>query len=456
MSYIRRTPNRSQTQNAINPFSPLGILEAPPPILVVEDNQVTSDLLVERLKNDWQCEIVLCKTLQQAKNALFGATEKYLLAITNIQLSDAPNGEIIDLLSNHQVPSIILTNHFTVLPHEELLKKGVFECVPKNSSNAIDYLSNTVGRYYKNLSTQVLLVDNCQNTLLTLKPSLECMGLQVETAMDGVEALFKLEANPEIQLVITDYDLPHIDGCELTLSVRHSQTKNQLAIIGMSTPTAQNPHCAAMFLKAGANDYLQKPLTYEELYSRITATLEQLDAMQRLDFIASRDFLTETYNRRYFFSAGADLYKKAAENNQSISTALIDIDNFRDINETYGHDIGDLALKQTAGLIRDIFPDCLLGRFGAEQFAVVFPDSDPQNIDEKMSLLQHQIATTPITKGDLKVRFTISVGLTHERSNNLDSMIVQSDKYLESARNDTQSQVYQLADTHSNRLELSL
>lgn len=455
MSYIRRTPNRNQAQNTTNPFSPLGKLSIPPPVLIVEDNQVTAELLVERLKNDWQCEVILCETLQQAKNALLSMEEKYLLAITNIQLRDAPNGEIIDVLSAHQIPSIILANNFNNYSHEQFLSKGVFDYVLKSSANAIDYLSNTVGRYYKNLSTQILLVDDSQSTLASLKAKLECMGLQVETAIDGVDALFKLEANPKIQLIITDYDLPQIDGCELTLSIRHSHTKNELAVIGMSTPTAQNPHIAAMFLKAGANDYLQKPLTYEELYSRTTVTLEQLDIMRHLDFIAKYDFLTTAYNRRYFFSAGVTLHKKAIENDQVISTALIDIDHFRKINETYGHDIGDLALKQTARLIQDTFPDCLLARFGAEEFAVIFPDSNPQDIDKKMLQMQHEIATTPITDGEVAIKYTISVGLTHELNNDLDSMIVQSDKHLEQAKSSGQNQTCQHTNSPSGQLELT-
>jgi len=113
---------------------------------------------------------------------------------------------------------------------------------------------------------------------------------------------------------------------------------------------------SAKFLKLGVNDFITKPFSNEELICRINNTLEAKEAMEKLSITANYDFLTNLYNRRYFFNRINDFIKKY----KNYAIAMIDIDNFKKINDTYGHDMGDTVLKHLAVILKKAIPKVLI------------------------------------------------------------------------------------------------
>jgi PleD family two-component response regulator len=118
-------------------------------------------------------------------------------------------------------------------------------------------------------------------------------------AENGEEALNIIDEHKDIRLVITDFNMPKMDGFELTKKLRQLYTKQDMAIIGMST--YGNNLLSARFLKIGGSDFLNKPFLEEEFFCRINQNMDLLEYIKNLRFVATRDFLTGLYNRRHFF-----------------------------------------------------------------------------------------------------------------------------------------------------------
>jgi PleD family two-component response regulator len=109
---------------------------------------------------------------------------------------------------------------------------------------------------------------------------LEVHQYRVIAADDGVEALKKIQENPDVDLVITDYEMPKMDGFALTQKIREKHDKNEIAVIGISGHDEHD--IAVRFLKNGANDFIIKPFFTEEFYCRVTQNVETVESFRRL------------------------------------------------------------------------------------------------------------------------------------------------------------------------------
>ncbi|MDA3908341.1 MAG: diguanylate cyclase, partial [Sulfurimonas sp.] len=194
-----------------------------------------------------------------------------------------------------------------------------------------------------------------------------------------IEALKILEKNKNISLVLTDYEMPNMDGLELTFRLRKKYKKDQLGIIAISIVEEQN--IISKFLKIGANDFINKKFTHNEIVTRINANLELLDLFGQIKDMANKDFLTGAYNRRYFFDTGNYIYTKSKRNKTPLAVAMIDIDKFKNINDKYGHDTGDVAIQETTKILNNnLRASDLMARFGGEEFCVLLEDITFENV----------------------------------------------------------------------------
>jgi PleD family two-component response regulator len=123
-------------------------------------------------------------------------------------------------------------------------------------------------------------------------------------AADAEQALAILRRERGIRLVLTDHDMPGMDGVRMTSTVRRFLDHTHLAIIGISG--SQDPTMTARFIKAGADDYLQKPFNYEEFFCRVTRNVEFVENLQALKESANKDHLSGLSNRRHFSNRSAD------------------------------------------------------------------------------------------------------------------------------------------------------
>ena len=141
----------------------------------------------------------------------------------------------------------------------------------------------------------------------------------------------------------------------------------------------------------------------EEKIQRLNAGLEQL---------AMTDYLTNLYNRRYFMQRGTEEFKRARRNNQPLSLLMMDIDHFKKVNDTYGHEAGDMALQQVAAVLKSSVREIdILGRMGGEEFAVLLPSTSLHEAAILAGRVQQTIADTSVEIPGASLTITISIGV---------------------------------------------
>jgi diguanylate cyclase (GGDEF)-like protein len=251
-------------------------------------------------------------------------------------------------------------------------------------------------------------------------------GYATLDASDGVEGLECLRQNPDISLVITDYNMPRMDGLAMVAEMRKLRSHDDLAIIGVSDAAKQG--ILARFLKGGATDYLNKPFCVEEFYCRVDQNIDMLRVVQRARDAASRDFLTGLYNRRYFFEHAERLHRRALDGELRILVAMIDADHFKQINDNFGHQVGDEALVAIAAVLRgQVEGQGMVARFGGEEFVclrVLDPSLRPADCLERIRRAVEQI---DLRADGRPVPLTVSIGATAEPGGDIDQMLARAD-----------------------------
>jgi len=243
----------------------------------------------------------------------------------------------------------------------------------------------------------------------------------------------RLEQHPDITMVITDYNMPEMDGFELVQAIRRHNEKNNMIIIGLSGE--EGSQLSIKFIKNGANDFLNKPFQQEEFYCRITNNIESLEQLQKIQDQANRDYLTGMFNRRYFCEQGELLLGQAQKNNSPVSVAMLDIDRFKSINDEYGHEAGDQVLKFLARELENTLGRFLLARTGGEEFSLILPGLDKEKSFSLLDGFRKHINNQVIDVNDDEIlRITFSVGVTSKIQDNLDATLKVADEYLYRAK----------------------
>jgi diguanylate cyclase (GGDEF)-like protein len=270
---------------------------------------------------------------------------------------------------------------------------------------------------------------------------LENLFFKVISVAHGEEARGMLQTHRDISLVLTDYNMPVMNGLELTKEIRKSRDKNDLAIIAISANNADD--ITALFLKNGANDYINKPFLKEEFSCRINNSIEALENIQLITHHANRDFLTGLYNRRYFFETMEEFMQEEESSHEQFAVGMIDIDLFKNVNDTYGHDTGDKAIIHLANILSsDTGHMDIVSRFGGEEFCVVLKNINQFSALDIFERLRKKVENSSLfsTKGE-EVRFTISIGVAIYHEGSLEDTIDQADMKLYQAKHNGRNQV---------------
>ncbi|PPK60297.1 response regulator receiver modulated diguanylate cyclase [Malaciobacter marinus] len=409
-------------------------------VLIIEDSKSVASSLSLMIKEQFGFKTVLGSSVKECAKILLEYKGKFDVALLDLGLPDSENGEIVDFVAKFNIPIIILTGSTLVEDEIKNRSKNIVDYVVKDGMYSFKYALSVINRVIKNEKTKILLVDDSNTFLETTKSQIEKYRLNVFTASNGLEALEILEENSDIKLLLTDYLMPHMNGLDLVRHIRKKYNKDELSIIVTSAIKEKNT--ASKFLKYGANDFLYKGFTQEELFVRLASNLELIELFDELRNRANKDFLTNMYNRRYLFSKGLSLYKKAKEKKEKFALALIDIDKFKYINDTYGHDIGDIAIKEVSKILNQfLYNNEILVRLGGEEFCILFHKVDEEEIISKLELIKDEFENHTIDLGIHKLAFTVSIGCSFNLCNSLDEMLQNADKQLYNAKDAGRNQI---------------
>lgn len=405
-------------------------------VLLIEDNPASMRVL-KRVIGKASFDVVAATSLTEAKHIFDTSTpEEFLCAVVDYNLPDAKNGEAIDFALEAYIPVVVITNKTDEDIRKHILSKAVVDYIPKQNAQIYEYLSRLLERLDKNNQVGVLVVDALRTNRTSIGPLLKRHNFTVyETnSADNVQDL--LYHHGDIKLVVVDESLPEMEGTEIVADIRRSFNKNEISIIGVSS--GRKPALLARFLKSGANDYLTRPYCHEEFFCRIMQNVEYIEQIDVIRRTANTDYLTNLPNRRHFFNQVDALLKRGLD---KMCLALLDLDNFKRINDEYGHDYGDKVLKDTAKLLSKHFSEFKISRFGGEEFCVFLPNVDIAQATQLLNDFREALAAKVFKRNKKNITCTVSIGVTDVYKRNLESMLSLADKHLYKAKENGRNQV---------------
>lgn len=401
-------------------------------VLIVEDQRALSEMLASMLHAAWQCPTLIASNLAEARQMLEQHAGDIFAAVCDVNLPDAPYGEVIDLVAARHIPAIALTGTITSDIRQMMMQGQIVDYVLKKGLPSFEYVVQWVGRLLRNTGLKVLVADDSPSSLELIRRMLGMQGLSVQVARNGREALATLEEQPDIKLVLVDYNMPLVDGFEFVMEARRLLGKERLAIIGISGEN--QPDISARFLKHGANDFISKPYSFEEMTCRVNQNLEMLELMDNLHHLANVDELTGLYNRRYFFEQGRNRHEKAHKDGYPVVVAMLDIDHFKSINDEYGHAHGDLVIRHVASCLQTHFPDTLVARIGGEEFAMMCDRQDLPAMRERLETFRETLPRHASEAAPAGVPISISIGLHGGHHPDMNALLHAADKRLYEAK----------------------
>ena len=271
----------------------------------------------------------------------------------------------------------------------------------------------------------------------------------VEIEPDPNEALFHA-AEGNYDLLIVSLGLDHFDGLRLCSQVRSLERTRNLPILAIAD--ADNNTRLVRALEIGVNDYLTRPIDKNELMARTRTQIRKKRYTERLRDnvqmsieMAITDALTGLFNRRYMESHVGPLVEQASARGKPLTVLVLDIDYFKSINDTHGHDAGDDVLREFAIRIKKSIRGIDLAcRYGGEEFVVVMPETDMAVAAMVAERLRRRIAGEPfaIQQGVGKVEVTISIGIAAlGRGENAGAVLKRADQALYRAKRDGRNRV---------------
>jgi two-component system cell cycle response regulator len=276
-------------------------------------------------------------------------------------------------------------------------------------------------------------------------------GYEVVECTTGAEAREYL-ARPEAawDLAVLDRRLPDLDGVVLAHELKSKRDLRTRYVIMLTGEDDQDAKVEG--LELGADDYITKPFQHAELLARIRAgkrivdlQKELVEANKRLELLSITDGLTRLYNHRYFQDELARAFDESMRYQRPLSLAIIDIDFFKKVNDTYGHAVGDEMLKAVSKLYRDsVRSTDLVARYGGEEFAVMMPETDLEDAITFAEKIRAMIESTTMETQAGPLNATVSIGVASvpfTRTKTAKDLVVQADKALYRAKRAGRNQV---------------
>ena len=483
-------------------------------LLLIDNSNLIINVLKDLFKQKNDFEIYVAKSLKDV--SLLLSEHNFFAAVSNTILPDALNGELLELITSRDIPTVVLSSDIDNDFINTIDNTKIVDYVLKDSMHGLSSVYELMQLLLFIKDREILVVEDSKSIASQLKDVLETLLLKVTVVENGIEALALLKNNKNISMIITDYSMPKMDGLELTKSIRKNSDYSELPVLILSSFESRDVRIK--LFKHGANDFLSKPVLDEELKSKVLDVFSKIKKVKEIEsfnaifdeniissstdhkgiiktvskafetisgykkeeligkhhnivrhvdmpksiykemwetiksgktwrgeiknckkdgssywvnsiiepvfdaeekitgYYALRqditdkkriyelsitDGLTGLYNRRYFNEVAKDIMDKTVRNNDVFSFILLDIDNFKKYNDTYGHQEGDNVLEQVSKALQDTFKrdDDLVFRLGGEEFGVLI---NTKSIDDAKTLAEQ-------ARNDIE-----KIGITHE------------------------------------------
>lgn len=416
-------------------------------LLVVEDSRPIARV-IKQIGEALNYHVTVATSLAEVETILQGGEIKFFAATIDYALPDANDGEAISCVLSHGIPSVVLTGKMDEPTRQKILSHPVIDYIPKENSQAFLYLKRILHCQLTNQGNGILVVDDSSSARNHIVELLKRRNFNVYIAEHGQRALDVLKEHSDIKMVITDLEMPVMDGIELTNEIRKKYSRDQLAIIGISG--ASSGVHSARFIKNGADDFLRKPFCPEEFYCRIMQNIESLNNIEQIQKAANTDYLTDLPNRRAFIRDAQAYITEYITNSTPYALAMLDVDFFKRVNDNYGHDGGDHILKVLSLYMRKHFGTGLIARLGGEEFAILITGLDEDQLYNRLDDFRRAISVAQISFEQHQINFSVSLGIICNSNEQLAKQMSLADGALYYAKENGRNQVSMVGATEES------
>jgi two-component system, cell cycle response regulator len=306
------------------------------------------------------------------------------------------------------------------------------------------------------MAPSILIVEDSDIVRSQVIEALKAVGLfdRYHEATDGIEGLRVLKSTP-VDLILCDLMMPKMDGMEFLAKVKEKKELQEIPIIILSGRGESSLKVKG--LGNGASDYITKPFDTGELAARIMVHLnikalqdEMRNTNKLLTELSITDHLTHLYNRRYMMDALGMEFQRALRKYGEISLVLLDVDHFKQVNDTYGHQHGDMVLAAIAETLQvELRRYDIAARYGGEEFAMVLPETslaDGLAVAERVRSSVQEMSFPPPMEN---LTVTVSQGIAALPAPGIDSadaLIRAADEALYRAKQNGRNRVETMAE----------
>lgn len=296
---------------------------------------------------------------------------------------------------------------------------------------------------------KILVVDDVK-TNVNILVDLLAEDYDVLVSLDGKSAL-EIVDEERVDLILLDIMMPEMNGYDVCKILKQNKKTKDIPIIFITAMSDEESIERAYLV--GGSDYVTKPFKPKELLARVKKELQVQSLIQelesskeRLKLLASTDSLTNLYNRRYFSKISEHILDLAKREQEEISLIMMDIDNFKLVNDTYGHQVGDDVLIALSQKLRESQRKSdIVRRYGGEEFVVLLPNTNLDGAIVVAEKIREEIENIKVhTLEDKYVQFTVSLGVSMvkmKEERNLEVVLKRADDALYEAKRSGKNKV---------------
>lgn len=364
------------------------------------------------------------------------------LIVTALELSDGRADELVNQVNDgkkSEIPIVIMSSSDSIEVRKNLLLRGVIDFIPKNitQEQLRLYIQKLIRRddiieAMENISIAVL--DDSEFDLKYMKSLFDFHNIKNVDFYKDPDALLKSEKKYDVYLI--DVVLPKYSGDQVVYNIR-SRDKS-CVIIAVSA--VDHFKTISNVLLSGADDYILKPYNENVFMARLKSSVRHLllykeleRKNQELAKMIITDSLTGLYNHQYIYEQVRSEIKKSERYNRPLSVVMFDIDDFKRVNDTHGHQVGDGVLVKIAEAMRGSVREVdMVGRYGGEEFLLVLPETSIENAYMLAERIRGKIEKLSFGLG---IAVTISGGVAEYKSDEDEKILVaRADRLLYEAK----------------------
>jgi len=401
-------------------------------VLIAEQEQALRDALADRVEKSLGVSADTVNTAAAVRKLMDQHAGEYVLAVVDTRLPDAPNGEVLDVLTANSIPTIAISSKVTDEIATRLLDKHIIDCVLKRNEEDTELLADIVQQTLCNPQRKIIYFSTDDFNRKKIRQLLDIHRYTIIDVRNKADIRRQLSEHRDISLVIMDQSTLQFNAIETISELRQHYRREDLAIAAVCDHEDQQ--LGAKLLRAGANDVIRQPMPTDEFYYRVKQCVESVERVREIKYSATRDLLTGAYNRDYLFDVGEKLYASAKRGDIKLTLAMIEIDKFEDLTTQHSPEASNTVLETLAPLLSaELRQNDVLARYDASTFACLISNVGEHNAIMVCERIRQTVSKACIEYQSNQLSVSCSIGATTNPDDSLLNMIGDAHRLLQDA-----------------------